>query len=231
MRGKHDPERNVGPLGQQAVRDQQRQDHPHRLLGIVPAVSEAERGGRDQLATSEPPVELLHLSIAMEQPEDAGHEREREEDPDDRRQHDEHEDLLVLGGDQRSPTRGRDGGARQTADERVRGARREPQDPRHDVPEDRAHQRGEDPGVRERARVDDVRDRVRHLGSEDEERGEVEERRPRHGLPGRQHPRRNDRGDRIGGVVETVEEVEGQRDQDDQRDGDRHANLATTDSI
>src|SRR6266566_1596382 len=84
-----------------------------------PIVCEAERGGREQLATSEPAVELLHLPVAMEQPVDAGHEREREEDPDDRRKHDEHEDLLVLGCDERSPACGRDRGASQTTDQRV----------------------------------------------------------------------------------------------------------------
>ena len=55
--------------------------------------------------------------------------------------------------------------------------------------------------------------------AEDEEGDEVEEGGPRDGEAGRQHPSRNDGGDRVGGVVEAVDEVEGQRQPDDDDDG------------
>src|SRR5258705_486720 len=84
---------------------------------IPPAGPETDGGGGAGLPASESAFQFLHLPIGVEHREASGHERECEEDPDDRRQHDEHEDLLVLGGDERSPTRGRDGCARQTADE------------------------------------------------------------------------------------------------------------------
>jgi hypothetical protein len=57
----------------------------------------------------------------------------------------------------------------------------------------------------------------------------VEEGRPDDGLAGRQHARRHDRRDRIGGVVEAVDVVEEQRDQDQRRDGESIARLPVLD--
>ena len=54
---------------------------------------------------------------------------------------------------------------------------------------------------------------------------EVEERRPRDGLPGREHAGGHDGGDRVRRVVEAVEEVERERDRDDQDDGQTHREL------
>jgi hypothetical protein len=63
-------------------------------------------------------------------------------------------------------------------------------------------------------------DHLGHAGAEEDEGDEVEERRPQHRPLGRQHARRDDGGDRIGGVVQAVQEVEaqGDDDQDDQDD-------------
>ena len=40
-------------------------------------------------------------------------------------------------------------------------------------------------------------------------------------LPGRQHPRRHDRGDRVGRVVKAVDVVEDQGDGDQRQDGEQ----------
>ena len=66
---------------------------------------------------------------------------------------------------------------------------------------------------------DVLRDRGGDRRAEDQERGEVEERRPRHGLARREDPGGHDGGDRVRRVVEAVEEVERERDRDDQDDG------------
>src|ERR1041384_4410470 len=48
-------------------------DDPHGLLGVVAAVSQAVGGGRDQLSTTEPVVDILRRS-ALEYPHDSHHE-------------------------------------------------------------------------------------------------------------------------------------------------------------
>src|SRR5437870_12014564 len=45
---------------------------------------------------------------------------------------------------------------------------------------------------------------------------------PHDGLERRQHAGRDNRGDRVGGVVEAVDEVEDERDEDDEDDGGQH---------
>src|SRR4029077_8293816 len=55
-------------------------------------------------------------------------------------------------------------------------------------------------------------DGVGNMGPEHRERHEVEERRPDHRILRTQHPGRHDGGDRIGSIVQSVEEVEQQRD-------------------
>ena len=41
--------------------DEQGEDDAHRLLGVVGAVAEAERGGRDELPAPEAPVQAFDL--------------------------------------------------------------------------------------------------------------------------------------------------------------------------
>ncbi len=69
------------------------------------------------------------------------------------------------------------------------------------------------------------------MQAEEKERDEVEESGPDDCELRRKDPRRNDRCDRIGGVVETVQEIEEKR-QDDQKDdrneGQIHAHTAGT---
>ena len=62
-------------------------------------------------------------------------------------------------------------------------------------------------------------DGLRHVQPEEQERDEIEERSPRHGIVRPQHAGRDDGRDRIGGVVQSVEEIERQRDDDQSRSG------------
>ena len=71
--------------------------------------------------------------------------------------------------------------------------------------------------------------RLRHVQSEEKKCDEVEERRPDHRVARPQHAGRHDGRDRIGRVVQAVEEVEDQRN-DDQRDQDRQAESASTEA-
>ena len=60
---------------------------------------------------------------------------------------------------------------------------------------------------------DALADRARHAHAEPERRHEVEERGPDHGLGGAEHPGGDDGRDRVGRVVEAVDEVEDQGDE------------------
>ena len=73
------------------------------------------------------------------------------------------------------------------------------------------------------SRVDDaLADGLRDVQAEEQEGDEVEERRPEHRVLRLQHARRDDGRDRIGGIVQAVQEIEQQRDAD-QADQQREA--------
>ena len=97
--------------------------------------------------------------------------------------------------------------------ERVRRRRRQAEVRGQHVPEDRTDEPGED-----RARCETTSGStilaisLATVERQDEERGEVPERRPQHRLERLEHPRRDDRGDRVRRVVEPVDEVEDERD-------------------
>jgi hypothetical protein len=90
-----------------------------------------------------------------------------------------------------------------------------PQSPGDQVPDDSTHQRGEDHlGIDDAGFDDPGADGVGDVKPEHEKGDEIEERRPQHGVVRPQHPGRYDRRNRVGGVVQSVEEVEQQRDCD-----------------
>ena len=126
--------------------------------------------------------------------------------------------LVQPADDDRAPAGLRHRRAGVAADERVRRARGQAVVPRDQVPDDRAHQPGKDHREADDRDVDEAgADGLGDRRAEGERGDEVEERRPDDGLARRQHPRRHDGGDRVGGVVKAVDEVENERD-DDQRD-------------
>ena len=100
-------------------------------------------------------------------------------------------------------------------DQGVRTAGRYPQSPGDQVPDDGAHQGGEDHLRIDDAGLDDPgADGIGDVKPEHQEGDEIEERRPQHRVLRPQHPGRYDGRNRVGGVVQPVEEVEQQRDCD-----------------
>ena len=105
--------------------------------------------------------------------------------------------------------------ADQPADQRVRTGRGNSERPGDQVPDDGAHKCREDHGGIDHARFDDAgADGIGNMKPEHQEGDEVEERCPQHRVLRTQHAGRHDRRDRVGGVVQPVEEVERQRDDD-----------------
>jgi hypothetical protein len=97
----------------------------------------------------------------------------------------------------------------------VRAAGRYSQSPGDQVPDYSADQRGEDHLAIDNAGLDDAgADRASDVKAEHHEGDEIEECRPQNGVLRPQHPGGHDRGDRVGGVVQSVEEIEQQRDCD-----------------
>ena len=108
--------------------------------------------------------------------------------------------------------------ADQPADQRVRTGRGNSERPGDQVPDDGADQRCEDHGRIDDARLDDAgADGIGDVQPEHQEGDEIEEGRPQHRILRPQHAGRHDGRDRIGGVVQSVEEVEQQRDRDQDR--------------
>ena len=86
----------------------------------------------------------------------------------------------------------------------------------------------EDHGGVDDARRDDAgADGGGDVQAEHSEGDEIEEGRPEHGILRAQHAGRDDGRDRIGGVVQAIEEVEQQRDRD-QNDQNRKSSVAST---
>lgn len=84
-----------------------------------------------------------------------------------------------------------------------------------DVPDDGANQRREDHLRRHDGRIDDAgAERFGHMQAEEQEGDEVEEGRPCDRILRAQHTGGDDGGDGIGGIVQTVQKIEEQRDGD-----------------
>ena len=148
--GDHHPERDR-EFGQVAGGEEHAGDDAHRLLRVVRAVHQAVGRGREQLEPPEPAVHLARRRVP-EDPVVRGHQREAGREPDQRRQHHEHERLGPAGRDDRAEAGLRDRRARVAAEQRVRGAGGQPVVPGEQVPEDRAGEAGEDHAERHHAR-------------------------------------------------------------------------------
>ena len=145
-----------------------------------------------------------------------------------------------------APADAGDGGADQAAEQRVRRARRQTEQPGGQVPHDAAHQTGQDdqqqgrPVVRGERRVgrpvgvldgdDGVGHRQGHRDGQ-ERSDEVEDRGQGDGGLGLEGTGRDGGGHRVAGVVEAVGEVEAERDDHDEDQGEqlcRHASECGT---
>ena len=207
-----------------AAGDQQRDDHPHGLLRVVASVAERIERRGEQLSPAEQCIDPTRAR-PPEDPSDRDHQQRAEHEPENRRHDDELQRRHELVVAQCVPTGVGDAGAREAAHDRVGRAGRQPPVPGDEVPNDRSRQtRQHDVDVRGIVRfdLDDLRERIGDVRRKDEHRHEVEECRPQHGEPRAEHARRDDRGDGVGGVVKTVDDVEQQRDRnadyDDERD-------------
>ncbi len=208
-------------MAERAHRDQGQGDDAHRLLSVVRAVREGDQRGRGDLADAEAlgdrvlagPGGDLVGEVGGEESGDPGHQR---------RGHRGDQDLLDnLVEVHPVGARSDPDGADQAAEQGVGGARREAHQPGHEVPEDRSDEPREDHPRRDQGVVDDAAgDRLRDFrgqeGADDVESSTDQNRRT-----GLQRPRGDGRRHRVGGVVESVGEVEGQGRDDDDRHEER----------
>jgi hypothetical protein len=155
-----------------------------------------------------------------EDPQVGEHQQEAEHHAEQRRQHDEQDRLLQAARVQHAEAGLGHAGPGEAADQGVRGGGRQPEPPRGEVPGDCPDQAGEDDRLADHAGVDGLADGVGDPGMEDEEGDEVEGRCPHHRDPRGEHAGRHHGGDRVGGIVEAVGEVEHERQQDDGDDRD-----------
>ena len=222
----------TGCLG--ARGDQHEGDDTHGLLGVVGAVREGHEAGGEDLAGAEAAALLRELAarfrvvaggqrigkLGAQVGHGAGDDRRENRGQD----HLLHEALEV----DRVDADARDGGADQAAEKRVRGTRRQALEPRDHVPEDGAHQSGEDDV---RGDLDPVGpfldDAAGHgLGHFRGEEGphQVQHRREGDSRFGFDGTGCDGRGHRVGGVMESVGEVKKKRQRYNQRhhDGDFH---------
>ena len=176
-------------------------------------------GGRgEQLPALEPFAGLVGRAVS-EHPGHEHHQQPADQEPDQRRDDDEDQNLAETApDDRRQPARLDHRGAHQATDQRVRRRRGDAVVPGDDVPRQRTHQRAEDHDMVHQGRVHRaLADGGRHLEFEHPQRGEVEERGEQHRLFRRQRAGGDDGRDGVGSIVEAVHEIESQRDDDQQR--------------
>src|SRR5579862_215820 len=189
-------------------------DDAHGFLRVIAAMAKTVGGGREELQLAEPCVDAARGLVAQD-PEDGGHEDERENKAHDRRDDDEDERLVPAGRDDDLPSRAHNGCASHTSDERMRRRCWKSPPPGEEIPDDRAEKSGDDDVLSDEVDADHTAaNSFRDGGSEDESCYEVEKRGPNDGEFGRQHAGGDDGCDAVGGIVESVEEVEGEGDQD-----------------
>ena len=212
----HHPERDVELAAQHALRIEQHGDDAHRLLRVVAAVSERIHRRREELQDAEPAIDRIGRPSSTG-PVDDHHQELRQHEPEQRRQHDA----------ERRHARG----PLETTAAMPALAMPAPASPPisawlllDGMPSPHVmtfqtiapDQRAEDDAAVDDAGADDARaDGLRDVQAEHGERDEIEEGRPDHGDLRAQHARRDDRGDRVRGVVQAVQEIEHQRDGDE----------------
>ena len=158
-----------------------------------------------------------------EQPRRDRHQRHRQHHAQHRRQHDGRGGLGDAGPHDGLWPGMAEPGTQQAADQRMAGGRGNSPPPRYDIPCHGAHQRAEDDLRGHHILVDDaLAHGFRHLQTEGPIGGEVEHGGKQHRLYRGEQPCGDHRGDGIGGIVQAVQEIEGQRhrhQRDQQRQG------------
>ena len=199
--------------------DQQQPDDADRLLRVVAAVAEAVEPGRDQLQAAEPVVDLAAARRARKMLATSTISSAPSRKPSTGETKMKSTVFPMPAAIERAGAGLGDHRADDAADQRVRRARRNAEPPGDEVPDDRADQRAEDDVMVDDAGLDDaLADRRRDAEVEDEDRDDVEEGGEDDRLLRLEHAGRDDGGDRVGGVVEAVHEVERDRQHDQHRD-------------
>ena len=162
---------------------------------------------------------------APESPVDGDHQAEASHQTDDRRERDELQRFDPLPAPHYCrQSRLRDRAAGVTADQSVRRARGQPEEPCNQVPCDGAEQSAEDDiGIDERDVDHSLTDRARDRRTHREQGNEVERRGPENGCKWIQDSGADDRRDRVRGIVKAVDKIEDERDEDNRDDVRNHA--------
>src|SRR5712692_3580542 len=215
------PERDVKALAQQPLRKEQHGNDAHGLLRIVAAMPQRVQRRRKQLRRAK---EIVHRRRhgSNKCPRDDEYQKQREEKAEQRRKNDCGSRYAEAVPDDRAETCLRDRGAGQSADQRVRAARGNPQPPGDQVPADRSHQSAE-----YHRRIDDIRrndpgsNRLGDMEPEEQECDKIEERGPDDGVLRSQHAGGHDGRNRVGGVMQPIQGIEDQRDRDQRNESER----------
>ncbi len=109
----------------------------------------------------------------------------------------------------------------EASDEGVRGAGGQPEPPGHEVPDDSTEERRDDGFCCDELRFDESGSDGFCDSGTDHRAAEVCDGGEQDGLAGVEHPRGDDGGDGVGGIVEAVDVLEDERNQDD-REEDGH---------
>src|SRR5438270_1669348 len=217
-------------LSEIATGEQRAGDDAHGFLRVIAAVANAVSGSGEELQFSEKLINGAGRG-AMEDPRDGDHEREADNEADERRQHNKHkrrhpffaesgkctDDRPVELGltDQNLPSGASDAGSGKAADEGVRRGGWKSPPPGEQVPDNGAGESRQDDVLRDLFGIDQAAaDGLGDGGAEDEGGDKVEDRGPDDGPSRGKHAGGDDGSDAVGGVMKAVDEVEGKRDQD-----------------
>ncbi len=208
-------------MGQHPGGDESEGDDAHGLLRVVGAVGERNQRGRTDL----PPAKSTLRPIAGRTPGDEVREvgrQHRHDAGDDRRENGRKHDLFHDHPElHRGPAGADPHSADQPPEQRVRRTGRQPGEPGHQVPQDRADETGEDHHQGHLGVVHDAaRDGPGH-GRGQERADQIQHPRDGDGEARSQGTGGHRRRHRIGCVVEPVGEVEGESRQNDDDEKER----------
>src|SRR5579872_3280865 len=211
---------NDHPVGDNVLRhvaagDQSSGDDAHAFLRVICAVAEAERGGGKQLQAPEPAIDAAGRLAIYKPTGDDGDKKSYEQANHGRDENENHRKRPAVPQDGFESRRG-DGRAAVSAHQRVRRATGNSELNGGVIPDNRAHQSGEQHLLIDEVQVDEAFAHGRgHCGAEGERRDEIPECRPYYRPRGPKHSRRNNRRDGAGGVVPAIGEVKHQADDND----------------
>ena len=189
-------------------------DNAHRLLSVVAAVAEAVGGGREELQFAEPGVDASRRLVA-EDPKDGRHKNEGEDEAHDGCNHDKDQSLVPTGSDDDLEGAGaNNSGSSHAPDEGVRGGSGQTPPPGEEIPNNGAEQACDHHVLSDGFDVDHATADGFGDGGPEQERGnEIKERGPDYGYFRGKDAGGDDGGNAVGGVVKSIEKVEGESDQ------------------